>query len=309
MIIKPTMKNKVYSQIDRIPTGDAKEGITQGCMVLEGGALRGVYTSGVLDFLMEQGINLETTIGISAGAMCGICYATGDIGRAARTNLGYRHDKRYIGSLQVYRRNKGVIGFDFCFGELNKTLPIHFERLDDHKRRFIAVATSLETGKAVHFEYGKCSSIIKAIQASASMPYVSKPVMIDDKPYLDGGVEIKTPYKWALEQGYSKIVLVMTRHRGFRLPLKKSAARNAKLFYGKYKDFAKTLGRIQEQSNLEYDEIDRLTDEGRIFTFYPSKPLEVSRLEKNMEKLGEIYWLGYHDAENRLEELKKYLEI
>ncbi len=303
------MKNKVYSRLNDIPYGDAKEGIVPGCMVLEGGALRGVYTSGVLDFLMEQGINMETTIGISAGAMCGICYATGDVGRAAKTNLGYRHDKRYIASFEVYRRNKGVIGFDFCFGELNQILPIHYERLDDRKRRFIAVATSLKTGKAVYFQYGKCHDINQAIAASASMPYVSRPIMIEGEPYLDGGVEIKTPYQWALQQGYSKIVLVMTRHRGFRLSEKKSDSRKAKLFYGKYEEFSKALGSLKQTSNREYDEIDRLTDEGRIFTFYPSKPLEVSRLESDVEKLGDIYWLGYHDAENRLEELKKYLEI
>ena len=210
--------NKVFSRLDEIPSGMASKDITEGCMVLEGGAFRGNYTSGVMDALMENGINLSCTIGTSAGAMIGANYVAGHIGRAAKINLRFRHDKRYMGP-SVFRRNKGIIGFDFIlatYGGVDSTYPLNLARFFDPAKRFVAVTTNIKTGKPEYFEKGECTDIFRAIAASASMPMVSKPVSMDGQLYLDGGCADSIPFKWALNEGYEKIIVIKTRDDSYR---------------------------------------------------------------------------------------------
>ena len=287
----------VYRGLDSIPTGRAKNWIVPGCMVLEGGAFRGVYTSGVLDALMQANINLQTTIGVSAGALVGLNYVSGQIGRAAR--------------ITAMKNNKGVIGFDYMFSDdIDGVEPFDKDRLMRSERRFLAVAANLRTGKEEMFEAGKCEDIFLASQASASMPYVSKPIQIGEDLYLDGGCCCKVPYQWALDEGFDKIVVVRTRDRGFRkeiTPLKNHAAANT--VYRHYPDFADAVEHSDEMYNAQCDELERLEQEGRIFTIAPSRPVDISRLEGDMDKLGSLYDLGYMDARNRLNALAEYLGL
>lgn len=297
---------EVYSKLDQIPCGIASNKTIDGCIVLEGGAFRGLYTAGVLDALMENDINLSCTIGVSAGAMNGVNYVAGNIGRTARINLKYRHDSRYVG-VKAIRKNKGIIGFDFVFKQINKTDPLNNELFYDEKKRFIASCTSCVTGEQTFFEKGKCKDIYKAIQASASMPYVSEMVKVEGKPYLDGGCSKAIPYEWALANDCKKIVIVRTRDVNFRKPneLDMHAFRR----YRSHPLFANTLSECQIEYNRECDEIEKLTKEGRVFTISPSVPITISRIESNVEKLGNLYHLGYKDAMNCMSELKQYLEL
>ncbi len=208
------MKSKIYSGIDSLPHGDASGKITPGCLVSEGGAFRGVYAQGVMDALMEEDINMQCAVGVSAGAMSSLNYVTGQIGRSGRINLRYRHDKRYVGA-RNFVKNRGLIGFDFVFYNVPND-PINEKRLRDPSRRFVAVATNCETGKTEYLEQSNCSNIFTAIQASASMPYISKMVKLDGKLFLDGACSVKIPYEWALQQGYEKIIVIKTRHKSFR---------------------------------------------------------------------------------------------
>lgn len=307
MLLKDT---GVYLGLDSIPSGRAKNWIVPGCMVLEGGAFRGVYTSGVLDALMQADINLHTTIGVSAGALVGLNYVSGQIGRAARMNLLLRHDDRYVG-ITAMKNNKGVIGFDYMFSnDIEGVEPFDEDRLMRSERRFLAVASNLRTGKEEYFEAGNCENIFLACQASASMPYVSKPVTIGEDLYLDGGCCCKVPYQWALDAGFDKIVVVRTRDRSFRkeiAPLKNRAAANT--VYRHYPEFADAVEHADEMYNAQCDALDALEQEGRIFTIAPSRPVEISRLEGDMEKLGSLYDLGYLDARNQLEALEAYLGL
>lgn len=156
-------KNKVFSGLDRLPKGLASEQLTEGCVVLEGGAFRGLYTSGVLDALMEAGINLSCTVGVSAGALNGMNYVSGQIGRSGRLNLTYRHDSRYVG-LKAIRKNRGVIGFDFILKNVNKEDPLNEERFFRPDRRFIVVATDCITGRPRYFEKAERETIFQAVQ-------------------------------------------------------------------------------------------------------------------------------------------------
>lgn len=301
---------EIYNALDSIPTGRAKNWIVPGCMALEGGAFRGIYTSGVLDALMQESINLQTTVGVSAGALVGLNYVSGQIGRAARVILQFRHDGRYVG-LTAMRNNKGVIGFDFMFSdELEGVEPFDMARLLRPERRFAAAAASLLTGEAEYFEAGKCDDILLACQASASMPYVSRPVMLGEKPYLDGGCSCKIPFQWAFDEGFEKIVVVRTRDRDYRKeisPRKSKAAANA--VYRHYPEFAEAVEHSNEMYNDQCEKLLELEAEGRVFVIAPSRPVDISRLEGDMAKLGALYDLGYLDARNRLEALKEYLGL
>ncbi len=297
---------KVFSGINRLPKGTASDDVTEGCIVLEGGAFRGLYGEGVLDALMEENINMECTIGVSAGAMNGMNYVSGQIGRSARANLKYRHDDRYVGAKAI-RNNHGPIGFDFVFEEFpEEEEAFNEERFMRPEQRFIAVVTNCDTGKTEYMEKGKCSDIYQAIRASASMPYVSSMVEIDGKPYLDGGCSTNIAYQWALDQKFDKIVIVKTRPDFWRYE-DTTPTKWAYRFYRTHPEFMRALEGKKVRYNRECDEVQELKDSGRAFVISPSRYLPVGRLERDMEKLGELYYIGYQDAKNQMNDLKEYL--
>ncbi|MBR2755316.1 MAG: patatin family protein [Lachnospiraceae bacterium] len=297
---------KIYSKVNTIPKGQASGRLIDGCLALEGGAFRGLYTQGFLDALMIQDINLSCVIGISAGALSGVNYVSGQIGRSGRINLTYRHDSRYVG-LKALLHSHSPLDISFLIEERG----IIKEKLDEERfyrpqQRFIAVTTNELTGETVYFEKGKCTDILKAVQASATMPIISPPVMIDGVPYFDGGCSCNFPYQWAMEQGYRKILVIRTRELSYRKEVKESKL--SLRMYQKYPAFARKLADRDFIYNQDCDDVERLHNEGRLLLLAPSQPVTVTRLEKDMEKLGDLYWLGYQDCLDRLEEIKTYLK-
>ncbi len=301
------MKNKtekIYSKVDQLPSGIASNVITEGCLVLEGGAWKGLYTAGVLDALMKNGINFRTTVGISAGALFGFGYVCGQIGWAARLDLTYRHDQEYCG-FGAMKRDHGITGFSYLYDTLFQQYPIDLERLKDPGRRFLVGATNMFTGQITYFEKGK-SNLKRALRATATVPYISRPVVIDGIPYLDGGCSEKIPYTWAKENGEKKIIVVKTREWGFRR--KEGTPALAKILYHRYPAFLESLEQSPGKFNRMTEELMEKDREGSVFVMSPSEVVTVSRFEGDMEKLGDLYWLGYRDMETRLEELKEYLQ-
>jgi predicted patatin/cPLA2 family phospholipase len=298
---------KVYSGIDDLPQGTASDHITEGLLVLEGGAWRGMYTQGALDALMEEDINLSATIGTSAGAMSGMSYVSGQIGRSARLNLRHRHDSGYTGGRAVVKEH-GVTGFNYLFFELGKEIPLDAERFFNPKRRFIATVTNIETGETEYMEKGKCPDIFRAIQASASVPYVTEAVEIDGKRYLDGGIAEKIPLDWAMAQPEKKKILIRTRDRSYRKPLK-AKSRAVRLEYGKkYPNLMMDLYQEAAHYNILLNRIDQLEELGKLFVLAPSRPVTISRFEGDVEELGALYWLGYNDAKAAAPAMKEYLK-
>ncbi len=298
---------KKYSGIEALPEGRASETITEGCLVLEGGAFRGVYTNGVLDALMEADINLRCTIGVSAGSMNAVNYVTGQIGRSARINLRYRHDSRYVGR-KAMLNNQGIIGFDFIFGRMPFVPDLDKKRFRSPERQLYAVVTNLDTGKPEYIEKNSGEDFFKVIAASSSMPFVSKPIMIGNHPYLDGGCSCKIPYEWALQHEFENIIVVRTRPRNYRKPVKQNQKFTPEsLVYRDYPKFSASLLASNENYNHQCIELLKLEHQKRIFVIAPSQSIDISRLEGNMEKLGALYYLGYHDAKQSLEKLSHYL--
>lgn len=302
-------KKKIWSGADSILCKDAPDTIVPGCLVLEGGSFRGCYTSGVLDVLMENGINLQTTIGTSAGALNGYNYVAGNIGRSARINLVYRHDHRYF-SAGSTARNHGVVGFQFLMNDVEEELPFNNERFYNPDRRFLVTVTNCETGEVHYCEKGGSTNMKKAVQASASMPFVSEMVDVQGMPCLDGGCAVKIPYQWALEHNYEKILVIRTRPWGFRRA--EEGSRFTELTERVYKNYPKLtylLNHQADQYNTACEELEKLHEEGRIMMICPSGSINVSTLEGDMERLGALYLLGRCDAQLMLPQIKAYLGI
>ena len=298
---------KVYSKIHEIPDGMASENTINGCLCAEGGGFRGLYTVGVMDALMENDINLNTVIGVSAGAMSGVNYITGQIGRSARVDLTYRHYSGFMGAKAVTKR-KTPVNLDFLIKGYDKIEPIDRKRFNNKNKRFIAVATDCETGETTYFEKGKSRHIMTAVKASGSLPFISPMVSIEGRKYLDGGCSCKIPYEWALKENFEKIVVIKTRENGFRKK-ETGKADMAFAFYKNYPQFARKLHNSNRDYNRQCDELEDLQALDRVFVIAPSKPVKVSRLEGDMEKLGDLYWQGYNDGISVLPELKKYLGL
>ena len=297
-------KRKEYSKVQELPTGRAGDEITEGCLVLEGGAWKCLYTIGVVDALMIHGINFRTTVGISGGALTGLGYVSGQIGWAAGVDLRYRHDRKYCG-IGAYRKDHGITGFSYLFKELNKAYPLDKERLYSSPRELVVGATNMITGEVEYFRKSE-RKILRPAQASATVPYISRPVVLGGIPYLDGGCVEKVPYEWAKKQNEKKIIVVKTRELSYRR--KEGDMRIARLMYKDYPKLVEGMSHANARFNDVTQELIKDSDEGRTFLIAPSRAVDVSRFEGDMEKLGELYWLGYHDLENNLDKLEKYLK-
>ena len=302
-------RKKAWSGIESIHLDQAPDRIVPGCIVLEGGSFRGCYTSGVLDVLMENGINLQTTIGTSAGALNGYNYVAGEIGRAAKINLGYRHDRRYFGAGTLVK-NRGVVGFDFLLNEVEEEIPFNRERFEDPRRRFLVTVTNCETGEGLYCEKGVTVDFQKAVQASASMPFVSDMVEVDGMPCLDGGCAVKIPYRWALDNGFEKILVVRTRPQEYRRPPEnKQFMEMSERIYKSYPNLVERLNTQSEQYNNACRELEELQQQGKLMMLCPSGSISVSMLEGDMERLGALYLLGRADTKLMLPQIREYFGI
>lgn len=300
---------KKYKKLEEIVIKDAKDTYVDGILALEGGALRGIYTAGVLDALMEFDINIKDVVGVSAGALNGANYIAGNIGRGAYSILKYRYDPEYVG-LAALKKSHSIIGFDFMFKELPKDVALNEERLFRGDRKITAVVTNMKTGHPEYFTNSETKgTFYKALQASASMPLLSEPVKIKGNEYMDGGCSTKLPIRYALEQGYKKVVFIGTRpltYRREKIPPEYVLEERA---YHKHPNFLESLKKSNQRYNEECVLIQRLVEEGKAFAITPSKPVTVSRIEGDLDKLGNLYWLGYRDGLDNIIALRRYLNM
>lgn len=273
-------------------------------LVLEGGAMRGLYTAGVLDVFMENNINVDTIFGVSAGALFGINYKSKQIGRALRYNIKYAHDKRYMGMYSLITTGD-VMNKDFCFNKLVYELdPLDFETYDSSDVKFYAVVTNVETGKAEYIEISDAKRDMEYLRASGSMPFVSKLVEINGNKYLDGAVADPIPLKKALEMGYEKIIVVQTRPADY---IKSKSWLPFSLVYKKYPEFVKTAKNAYINYNEILDFIRKYENECKIIVLRPSEKIKMQRVEKNLNKLQAIYDVGVKDCNNNLSKIKEYI--
>lgn len=284
--------------------------MTEGALVLEGGSLRGVFTAGVLDVLIEQEIELSYVNGVSAGSMSGMSYISKQSGRTIRVNLDYVRDKRFL-SFRNMVRNRSIFNFDFLFGELSDTLvPFDYDTFNNSRQIFEVVATRCKTGKPEYFEKSTSEDFISAVKASSSIPVLSSMISVNGKKYLDGGCSMPVAYQRAIDLGYEKVVVILTREKGYRKPLlDKWTKKGYERYFGPLPKLLKALEDVPERYNRMQEEIDQLEAEGRIFVIRPDKHVTVQRTEQDKRKLESLYEDGRRLAEANLDDLKRYLGI
>lgn len=298
---------RAYDKLNELPGGEASDKLTHGCLVVEGGGLRGVYCQGVTDALMMNDINLDCYIGVSSGAMNGVNYLSGQIGRGIYLTLKYRPDSRFIG-LKAIIKEHGITGFRYMWTEVQKDIPLNKKRFDDPNRRFVCAATNLWTGKEEYFEKGISEDFLFAIQAGASVPFGSRPVKLKGVPYLDGGIAKHVPVDWAVKQGYEKIVVIKTRDKDYKAKKEMSDILIRSVYARRFPKIVNKLRFNSALYNKEIDHIRKLEESGRIFVIAPSKALELSLFCNDLKELADLYYLGLKDGKESVEALKKYLE-
>lgn len=275
-------------------------------LVLEGGGMRGLYTAGILDCFIDDKIVVDTILGVSAGAVFGINYPSLQKGRTLRYNKKYLNDKRYM-SFSSFIKTGNFVNKDFAYYEVPFKLDVFDEEaFEKSKVEFYAVMTNIETGEAEYSKIVNACKQIEELRASSSLPFLSKPVIINEKKYLDGGIGDSIPIDRALELGLDKIIVVKTRPRDYRK--KKTNTLIPKMFYHKYPLFVKKINDRYLRYNETLDKLYKLEKDNKIFIIEPSKTVNISRMEHDPLKLEEMYNLGINDYKNIKNDLINYLK-
>lgn len=276
------------------------------CLVLEGGAMRGMYTAGVLDVLLKNSIQVDCVIGVSAGALFGVNYVSKQIGRSYRYVLKYLNNPNFM-SISSFIRTGNIMNKEFNFNKLiNELDKFDFDTFDNSKTKFYSVVTNIETGKAEYIEIKDSRKDMEYLRASGSMPLVSKKIKINNNFYLDGAIGDSIPVKKAEELGYDKIIVVTTRTIDYRKKESKMFLLNK--VYRKYPNFINAYKNRYLNYNDTVEYIISEENKGNILVIRPSKDLKVKRLEKNKDKINDLYNLAIEDTENRLKDIKEYLK-
>lgn len=276
-------------------------------LILEGGAMRGMFSVGVMDVMMEAGLAFDGAIGVSAGAAFGCNYKSGQIGRAIRYNTRFCADKRYSG-LGVLLREGNLFSTPFCYDEVpNKYDPFDYDSFKRSPMEFYVVCTDVETGKPVYHKYeGREDHGLDWIRASASMPLVSQIVEIDGQKLLDGGISDSVPLRYFESIGYDRNVVILTQPRGY-VKKKNQIVPLMKLKYPHYPEMVRTMANRHTEYNESLAYIGQQEAAGRLLVIRPDQALEIGRAEKDPEELLRVYEIGRKIAAARLDEIRNYL--
>ena len=276
-------------------------------LILEGGAMRGMFTCGVLDIFMENGIVFDGVAGVSAGATFGCNYKSGQIGRALRYNKKYMRDPRYC-SIRSLMKTGDLFGVDFCYRRLVYELdPFDRKSFRQNPMEFFVSATDVESGKCL---YHKCTdggeTDITWMRASASMPLVSRPVQVDGYRLLDGGIVDSVPYAYMEEIGYNRNVIVLTQPDGY-VKRKNSALPLMRIALRKYPRIIEAMSIRHERYNRQMEEIRKRESSGEVLVIRPPVDLGIGRIEKNPAELERVYQIGRKEALRKLSDIRNFL--
>lgn len=278
----------------------------KGGLVLEGGGMRGIYTAGVLDFFIDKDIYFENTYGVSAGICHACSYLAKQRNRAYRVNVDYLDDKRYASFYSLVTTGD-YFGAKMLYDEIpNRLYPFDKKTYELFEGNLYAVVTNMETGKAEYIKLEDMDKDIVYVRASSSLPLLSRIVEVDGKEYLDGGIADSIPINRAKEDGNEKNVIVLTQPDGYRKE-KNKLLPVMKIKYKKYPNFINSMANRHINYNNSLDKIESEVSNGRAFVIRPSVDMSIDRLEKNRDKLDELYNLGYNDAKKSYDKLLNFI--
>ncbi len=272
-------------------------------LVLEGGGMRGIFTCGVLDCFMDNDIRFPYIIAVSAGACNGLSYMSRQRGRARFSNIELLEQYDYIGVKYLFKK-RNIIDFDLLFSEFPEhILPYDYDTYFSSPERYIMVTTNCHTGRANYFEEKKDKKrVIDIARASSSLPYVCPITYVDGIPMLDGGIVDSIPLAHSIEEGNKRNIVVLTRNYGYR-----KTSKDMKIPHFIYKNYPRlrvALSKRCKVYNAQLEMVERMENEGKVLVIRPRKPMVVNRIEKNTDKLRDLYKEGYECAEAVVGSLK-----
>ncbi len=275
-------------------------------LVLEGGGMRGFYTMGVLDYLLDHQLMPDYVIGVSAGACHGVSYVSKQRGRSYRVNTNYLEDKRYI-SLSNFIKTKSVFGMDFIFDEVPHQLDLFdYETFLNSPVEFKLAVTDVETGKPVYFDKTHLNYDCTVLKASSSIPGFAPMVDYQGRKYLDGGTSDAIPFSKAFEDGCDAVIVVLTRDRNYV-----KSPEPFRFFYKRiFKHYPRMIELLDERHlyyNQTLSKLKELEKEGKAIVIAPTHPIKISRFEKDLNNLQPIYDLGQNDAAKTLNQIKQFI--
>lgn len=277
-------------------------------MVFEGGANRTVFSCGVMDVFLEENLLPDYFVGVSAGIAYGISYLSGQKGRNLEVVEKYLPDKRYMGVKHLFNRNeKAYYNTKFVFEQVpNELLPFDYDAFAAYPGKVEAVVTNIHSGKAEYMEVPRGKDMRDTIVASCSLPILFPPVQIGHHYYLDGGIADSIPYEHALAEGCDKLVVVLTRERGYVKTTEKAIKLTDRL-YKKYPKIVEAMDSRAERYNACMKELMELEKQGKVFVIAPKSTYGVGRTESDTTKLRRLYDEGVQIAEESMDELRQYL--
>lgn len=277
-------------------------------LVMEGGAMRCMFTAGVIDTLMKEKIKFDGAIGVSAGAAFGCNYKSEQIGRVLRYNIKYAHDPR-LSSWQSWLKTGDLYGADFCYRELPVKLDIFdTNAFQKNPMDFWCVATDIDNGEAVYHRLlsGK-EADLKWIRASSSIPVFARPVEIGTRKYWDGGISDSIPIKFFEKIGYQKNVVILTQPLSYRKEASKLYPA-LELVLHKYPAVLKKLKTRATDYNDVLSYIRKKEVQGKILVIRPPYPLDIGTMKKDPKELKRVYNIGVKEAQNCLKAVQSYLK-
>ena len=275
-------------------------------LILEGGGMRGIYTAGVLDFFIEKNIEVDIAIGVSAGSCHASSYLSKQFKRAYHATVDYINDKNYL-SFSNLIKTGSIFGMDFMFNTIPNKLNIYdYDTFNKSNTKFVVVATNCETGTPEYFELTDLKKEIIYMQASCSIPMFANIVEVDNYKLVDGGVSDSIPLEYSLNQGYKKNIVVLTRDITYR----KNKQKFTSVVKRKYKKYPKLIKAIESRHinyNKSLDLINKLSQSGDVLVIRPKNPVKVSQVEKNIDKLTDLYNEGYNNAKELYQDILDFI--
>ena len=272
-----------------------KDKFKHTALVLEGGGMRGVFTSGVLDWMIDHDITFPYLVGVSAGSSNALSFASHQRGRAKYTFADLQVERHYLGMRNLWRHHS-ILDMDLLYCELPETLwPYDYEAYRTNPMRVESVATDCLTGQAVYLEEKESPErIIDIVKASSSLPFVCPIVNVDGHPMLDGGIADSIPLQRAFDEGYEHAIVVLTRHRGYRKEEKPPHL--PPFIYSRYPKLREALRTRGKRYNAQIAWVEQLEREGRITVIRPDHPVDVARIETDLGKMNKLYQHGFDVA-------------
>ncbi|MEA4814105.1 MAG: patatin family protein [Oscillospiraceae bacterium] len=278
-------------------------------LVLEGGACRSVFSAGVLDALMDAGIKADYVIGVSAGACYMASYCSGQRGRNYKIMKEYIPDKRYMGVRYLLNpENRSYFNLNFVYNEIvNELVPFDYEALEDFPGRIVAVVTNIESGNAEYIDVPRNDKKSVLLRASCALPILFPPIKFKGQYYMDGGIVDPIPIEHTLAAGCDKVIVIVTRDRNY-IKMPEPGLEFGKRKYRRYQEFVRSLDERTMRYNGALSRMKKREKEGKAFVIAPKDSSRYKRIERDSMELTSWYMDGFNIANERLDELKAFLE-